>query len=83
MKHTHIHRPAFIHHLLTACAFLMAWFVLFALVLAAYIRVMYSPSFLVTLYQNIGFIISFYVGVGVILVLFSVWFTSRFYEDKR
>jgi len=83
MKHIHAHRPTFIHHFLTALAFLMAWFVLFALVFAAYMRVMYSPSFLVTLYQNIGSIISFYVGVGALLVLFSVWFTSRFYREEK
>lgn len=67
---------------LTAVAFLLAWFVLFVLIFKAYINMTYTSKLLTTIYTNLGLIVSFYVVVGIVLVLFSVWFTSHFYRER-
>lgn len=68
---------------LTAAAFLMTWFIIFFIVAYLYLN---SFSMLVAktgFMTDIGFVTTFYLVVGFVLVLFSVWFTNKFYSDKK
>lgn len=70
---------------LTSLAFLMSWFVLFFSILAWYLKSFGALVVKTGIVSDVGFIITFYVIVAFFMVVFGIWFSSRFfkYDGKK
>lgn len=66
---------------LTAISFLMLWFIVFFVVLYWYLHSFGSIVVQSGLMSDMSFVTTFYFIIAFFLVIFSVWFATRFYEE--
>ncbi|KKS83011.1 MAG: hypothetical protein UV58_C0002G0021 [Candidatus Wolfebacteria bacterium GW2011_GWC1_43_10] len=69
-------------HFLSAIAFLLVWFLVFFLVSYFYLKISNSWVALGIFSGNLQNILGFYLAISLILILFSLWFASKFYKEK-
>lgn len=65
---------------LTSLAFLMAWFIVFFIVLFWYLK-SFGPLIAKTGFvSDLGFVITFYIIIAFFMIIFGTWFSSKFFK---
>jgi len=68
--------------LLTIVAYLMAWFVIFSIVVIVLFNIAGTVTVLSSVYDNINSIIIFFFVVCLVLIFFSMWFADRYFRNN-
>ena len=68
--------------LLTIVAYLMAWFVIFSIVVIVLFNIAGTVTVLSSVYDNINSIIIFFFVICLILIFFSMWFADRYFRNN-
>lgn len=69
-------------YFLSAVSFLLVWFLVFLLVSYFYLKISNSWVALGIFYGNLQNILGFYLAISLVLILFSLWFASKFYKEE-